>query len=59
MANTHVTQRMQVERFELDYPDGTRLLSARSARASASFLVLATILLIALVWASVAVVQTW
>jgi hypothetical protein len=57
MANMHVTQRVQAERIELDYPAGTRLLGIRSVLGPATYLAVAVILLLVLSWASAATIR--
>jgi hypothetical protein len=57
MANMHITQRTQYERIELDYPQSTRMLRARSGRGPVTYAALATILLIVLVWIAVAAIH--
>jgi hypothetical protein len=54
MANMDITQRVQVERIDLDYPGGTRLLGVRSARGMAIYTALALPLLGLLVWSALA-----
>jgi hypothetical protein len=54
MANMDVTQRVQLERFDLDYPAGTRLLGVRSARGLATYTAIALPLLLVLAWTALA-----
>jgi hypothetical protein len=57
MANMHITQRMQHERLELDYPQSMRMLRARSGRGPMTYAVLATVLLVVLVWIAFATIH--
>ena len=52
MANMDITQRVQLERLDLGYSAGTRLLGVHSVRALAVYTALALPLLAALTWAA-------
>ncbi|HYU61059.1 MAG TPA: hypothetical protein VEK39_09880 [Solirubrobacterales bacterium] len=59
MANMDTTQRVQIERIDLDYPGATRLLGVRSARGLAVYTAVTVPLLGVLGWAAFTGIEQW
>jgi hypothetical protein len=59
MANMDITQRVQAERIELGYADGSRLLGVRSPRGPVTYTLLALPLLAVLTWLALTGIEHW